>query len=198
MSSFWPAGVALLQVLLIDVSLSGDNAIIIAMAAVGLPAGQRRRAIAIGISGAIVLRVIFAILTVNLLDVPGLVLVGGLMLAWVCWRMWRELRASQDATGHHAEPVTKTLWQAVLQITIADVSMSLDNVLAVAGAARDHLWVMGIGLALSIAMMAVAANLIVGLLKRWPILSYMGLLLIIYVSGRMIVDGAEALRHLSM
>jgi YjbE family integral membrane protein len=197
MTGLWAAAVALLQVLLIDVSLSGDNAIIIAMAAVGLPAGQRKQAIGIGISGAIVLRVIFAVLTVSLLDVPGLVLVGGLMLAWVCWRMWRELRASQDAVDDEVEPDTKTLWQAVLQITIADVSMSLDNVLAVAGAARDHLWVMGFGLALSIGLMAVAANLIVGLLKRWPILNYMGLLLIVWVSGKMIVEGAQAVRHLS-
>lgn len=194
----WPAALALVQVLFIDVSLSGDNAIIIAMAAAGLPLDQRKRAIAIGISGAIVLRVIFAVLTVNLLDVPGLVFVGGLMLAWVCWKMWRELRASEDAAEHHAAAETKTLWQAVLQITIADVSMSLDNVLAVAGAARDHLWVMGIGLVLSIALMAVAANLIVGLLKRWPILNYIGLILIIYVSARMIYDGAGVFRQLSM
>jgi YjbE family integral membrane protein len=197
MIALWPAALALVQVLLIDVSLSGDNAIIIAMAAAGLPGAQRKQAIAIGISGAIVLRVIFAVLTVNLLDVPGLVLIGGLMLAWVCWRMWRELRASQDADERQVAPDPKTLWQAVLQITIADVSMSLDNVLAVAGAARDHLWVMGIGLTLSIVLMAVAANLIVGLLKRWPVLNYIGLFLIVYVSARMIYEGAEAVRHLA-
>jgi YjbE family integral membrane protein len=198
MTGLWPAAVALAQVLLIDVSLSGDNAIIIAMAAAGLPAGQRRPAIAIGISAAILLRVVFAVVAVNILDVPGLVLVGGLMLAWVCWKMWRELRADRDAAEHHAGPDTKTLWQAVVQITIADVSMSLDNVLAVAGASRGHVWVMVFGLALSIAMMAVAANLIVGLLKRWPVLNYVGLALIIYVSARMIVDGAVAVRHLPL
>jgi YjbE family integral membrane protein len=197
MTAFWPAAFALLQVLFIDVSLSGDNAVIIAMAAAGLPAAQRKRAIAIGIGAAIILRVIFAVLTVSLLDVPGLVFVGGLMLAWVCWKMWNELRASQDAADHHTAPATKTLWQAVLQITIADVSMSLDNVLAVAGAARDHLWVMAIGLMLSIALMAVAATLIVGLLKRWPVLNYIGLALIVYVSGSMIYDGAEAIRHMA-
>jgi YjbE family integral membrane protein len=195
MTALWPATLALLQVVFIDVSLSGDNAVIIAMAAAGLPAIQRRRAIAIGIGAAILLRVFFAVVTVSLLDVPGLVLVGGLMLSWVCWKMWKELRASQDAADHHMNPDTKTLWQAVLQITVADVSMSLDNVLAVAGAARDHLLVMAIGLMLSIAMMAVAANLIVGLLKRWPVLNYIGLALIVYVAGAMIVEGARAVRY---
>jgi YjbE family integral membrane protein len=166
------------------------------MAAAGLSAAQRRRAIGIGIGGAILLRVIFAVITVTLLDVPGLVLFGGLMLAWVCWKMWRELRARDEAIGHHIRPQNKTLWQAVLQITIADVSMSLDNVLAVAGAARDHVWVMATGLILSIVLMAVAANLIVGLLKRWPVLNYIGLALIVYVSARMIYDGAEQVGHL--
>jgi YjbE family integral membrane protein len=126
-----PAGCvafAFLQVVLIDVSLSGDNAIIIAMAATGLPRPQRRKGIAIGIGAAIALRVAFAILIVYLLDVPGLVLVGGLMLAWVCWKMWSELRASHHV-AHLAAPLTKTLWQAIVQITVADVSMSLDNVL---------------------------------------------------------------------
>ena len=197
MTSLWPAAFALLQVVFIDVSLSGDNAVIIAMAAAGLPAAQRKRAIAIGIGAAILLRVVFALLTITLLDVPGLVLIGGLMLAWVCWKMWKELRASQDAADHHTDPDTKTLWQAVLQITIADVSMSLDNVLAVAGAAREHLWVMAIGLILSIALMAVAASLIVGLLKRWPILNYIGLALIVYVAGSMIYDGGVAIRQLA-
>ena len=166
------------------------------MAAAGLSATQRKRAIGIGISGAILLRVVFAFITVTLLDVPGLVLAGGLMLAWVCWKMWRELRAREDALDHHVKPETKTLWQAVAQITVADVSMSLDNVLAVAGAARDHVWVMATGLILSIVLMAVAANLIVGLLKRWPILNYIGLALIVYVSARMIFDGAEQVSHL--
>jgi len=166
------------------------------MAAAGLSVGQRKRAIGIGISGAILLRVIFALITVTLLDVPGLVLIGGLMLAWVCWKMWRELRAAEAASEHHAEAETKTLWQAVVQITIADVSMSLDNVLAVAGAAREHIWVMATGLILSIVLMAVAANFIVGLLKRWPVLNYIGLALIVYVSARMIFDGARDVSHL--
>jgi YjbE family integral membrane protein len=186
------AAVAFLQVLLIDVSLSGDNAIIIAMAAAGLPPAQRRKGIAIGIGAAIALRVVFAVLIVYLLDVPGLVLVGGLLLAWVCWRMWSELRASRDVATDHAESQSKTLWQAVVQITVADVSMSLDNVLAVAGAARGHLYVMIAGLVISIACMAVAANLVVGLLKRWPSLSYAGLALIVYISIRMTVEGGAA------
>jgi YjbE family integral membrane protein len=167
------------------------------MAAAGLSVRQRKRAIGIGISGAILLRVIFAVITVSLLDVPGLVLVGGLMLAWVCWKMWRELRAKEHALEHHLQQENKTLWQAVVQITIADVSMSLDNVLAVAGAARDHVWVMATGLILSIVLMAVAANFIVGLLKRWPVLNYIGLALIVYVSARMIYDGAQALNHMT-
>jgi len=187
-----PATLAFLQVILIDVSLSGDNAIIIAMAAAGLPRPQRRQAIGIGIGAAIALRVVFAALTVYMLDVPGLVFVGGLMLAWVCWKMWRELRASHDAAVHHSGPLTKTLWQAVVQITIADVSMSLDNVLAVAGAAREHVYVMAAGLVISILCMAVAANLIAALLKRWPFLSYAGLALIVYISARMTIEGGSA------
>jgi YjbE family integral membrane protein len=190
--SDWSAAFAFLQVVLIDVSLSGDNAIIIAMAAAGLPPPQRRNAIAIGIGAAIVMRVIFAVLTVYLLDVPGLVLVGGLMLAWVCWKMWSELRASHDVATDHAAPQPKTLWQAVVQITVADVSMSLDNVLAVAGAAREHVYVMIAGLLISIACMAVAANLVVGLLKRWPFLSYAGLAVIVYISARMTIEGGAA------
>ena len=186
------AAFAFLQVVLIDVSLSGDNAIIIGMVAAGLPRPQRRKGIAIGIGAAIALRVVFAVLIVYLLDVPGLVLVGGLMLAWVCWKMWSELRASHDVASHLAAPQTKTLWQAVVQITIADVSMSLDNVLAVAGAARHHIYVMIAGLVISIACMAVAANLVVGLLKRWPYLSYAGLALIVYIAARMTVEGGSA------
>ncbi len=187
------AAFAFLQVLLIDISLSGDNAIIIGMAAAGLPRPQRRQGIAIGIGAAIAMRVLFALLTVYLLDVPGLVLLGGLMLGWVSWKMWSELRARHDAATHHTSPHDKTLWQAVVQITVADVSMSLDNVLAVAGAARDHVYVMIAGLVISIACMAVAANLVVRLLKRWPYLSYAGLALIVYISARMTLEGGAAL-----
>ncbi len=190
--SDWSAALAFLQVILIDVSLSGDNAIIIGMAAAGLPPAQRRHGIAIGIGAAIVLRIVFAVLIVYLLDVPGLILAGGLMLAWVCWKMWSELRTGHHSAADQSAPQTKTLWQAVMQITVADVSMSLDNVLAVAGAAREHPWVMIAGLVISIACMAVAANLVVGLLKRWPSLSYAGLALIVYISARMTFEGGSA------
>ena len=180
---------ALLQVILIDVALSGDNAVVIALAAAGLPAYQRKRAIAIGIGAAIAARVVFAILAVSLLEVPGLLLIGGVLLAWVCVKMWRELRSeAQDAAQHHAH-VPKTMRAAVTQITIADVSMSLDNVLAVAGAAREHVYVMAAGLVLAIMMMAIAANLIAPLLRRWPWLNYAGLALIAFVALRMIVEG---------
>lgn len=184
---------ALFQVILIDVALSGDNAIIIGMAAAGLSEAQRKQAIAIGIGAAVVLRLIFAIAAVYLLAIPGIVLVGGLMLGWVCVKMWREIR--QDAHDDEAQVVhqPKRLWDAVTQITVADVSMSLDNVLAVAGAARDHLYVMIAGLVLAIGMMAVAANAISGLLKRWRWLNYAGLALIAFVAVKMVVEGAMAL-----
>ena len=185
-----PALSALLQVILIDVALSGDNAIVIALAAAGLPAHQRRKAIAMGIGGAIALRVVFAVSAVYLLDLPGLLLVGGLMLGWVCVKMWRELRAESKVEAQHVEHKAKTLRDAVLQITFADVSMSLDNVLAVSGAARDHMFVMAAGLMLAIAMMAFAANAIAPLLHRWRWLSYAGLALIAYVSTRMVVEGS--------
>ena len=197
MTRLWPAAAALLQVILIDVSLSGDNAIIIAMAAAGLSVRQRKRAIGIGISGAILLRVIFAVITVSLLDVPGLVLVGGLMLAWVCWKMWRELRAKEAAIEHHLQQENKTLWQAVVQITIADVSMSLDNVLAVAGAAREHPMILIFGLALSIALMGLAASFIARLLEKHRWIAYVGLAIILYVAFDMCYRGAlEVWPHL--
>jgi YjbE family integral membrane protein len=184
-----PQALALLQVILIDVSLSGDNAIIIALAANGLPVEKRGKAIAVGIGAAVALRIAFASAAVYVLAIPGLILLGGLLLAWVCVKMWRELRADAGADGAHLAHEAKTLWQAVVQITIADVSMSLDNVLAVAGAARDHLYVMVFGLALSIALMAVAARAITGLLTRWPWLKYAALALIAFVAASMIVNG---------
>ena len=190
-----PALSALLQVILIDVALSGDNAIVIALAASGLPAEQRRRAIAIGIGAAIALRVIFAVSAVYLLKVPGLLFVGGLMLGWVCVRMWRDLRSESADEARHVEHKAKTLREAVLQITLADVSMSLDNVLAVSGAARDHVLVMAGGLVLAIVMMAFAANAIAPLLQRWRWLSYAGLALIAFVAVRMLIEGLN-LTHL--
>jgi YjbE family integral membrane protein len=182
-----------LQVVLIDVALSGDNAIVIALAAAGLPAHQRRRAIFVGIGAAIALRVMFALGAVYLLAVPGLLLIGGLMLVWVCVKMWREIRSEVDDEAAHVRHQPKTIQQAVVQIAVADVSMSLDNVLAVAGAAHAHVYIMAAGLLLAICMMGVAANAIAPLLKRWPWLNYAGLALIVLVAARMIVDGALAL-----
>jgi YjbE family integral membrane protein len=181
-----------LQVVLIDVALSGDNAIVIALAAAGLPAPQRRQAILVGIGAAIALRVMFALGAVYLLAVPGLLLIGGLMLGWVCVKMWREIRSEADDAAHHVSHEPKTLRQAVLQIAIADASMSLDNVLAVAGAARAHVYIMAAGLLLAICMMGVAANAIAPLLKRWPVLNYLGLALIAFVAAKMIFEGSLA------
>lgn len=197
---------ALLSVLAIDLVLAGDNAVVVGMAAAGLPAEQRRRAVLIGIAAAALLRIIFAVFAVQLLDIIGLLLVGGLLLLWVSWRLWREIQAEsrrRKAAGGEAEEAatssgeSKTLRQAILQIVVADVSMSLDNVLAVAGAARDHIVVMVIGLALSVALMGVAASLIAGLLKRYHWISYIGLAVIAYVALKMIYEGGEELLHLT-
>jgi YjbE family integral membrane protein len=188
-TELFPQLSTLLQVVLIDVALSGDNAIVIALAAAGLPVRQRRQAILVGIGAAIALRVVFALGAVYLLTVPGLLLIGGLMLGWVCARMWRELRSKADDEAHHVRHEPKTFRQAVVQITVADVSMSLDNVLAVAGAARAHVYIMAAGLLLAICMMGIAANAIAPMLKRWPLLNYVGLALIVFIAARMIVEG---------
>jgi YjbE family integral membrane protein len=197
---------AFLQVIMIDLVLAGDNAIVIGLAAAGLPKAQRARAILIGIVAATVLRIIFAGLTTQLLQIVGLLLAGGILLLWVCWKMWRELR-----TSHHHEVAAeealaqadfnadgtvaagaprKTFAQAAWQIVIADVSMSLDNVLAVAGAAREHPVVLVFGLALSIALMGIAASFIARLLQRHRWIAYVGLAVILYVALEMIYRGA--------
>lgn len=195
---------ALLQVIFIDLVLAGDNAIVIGLAAAGLPAGQRRKAILIGVLAATLLRIIFALIAVQLLAIPGLLLIGGLLLLWVSWKMWQELRVPDhdrdgDALAHdqakEAGPETRTgprksLAQAATQIIIADVSMSLDNVLAVAGAARDHLTVLVIGLIFSVALMGLAASFIARLLHRYRWIAYVGLLVILYVALNMIYRGA--------
>lgn len=188
---------ALFQVILIDLVLAGDNAVVIGLAAAGLPKEQRAKAILIGIIAATVLRIVFAGLTTQLLQIVGLLLAGGLLLLWVCWKMWRELRATN---GHDEETAgngddegsapRKTLAQATWQIIVADVSMSLDNVLAVAGAARDHFFVLVLGLALSIAMMGIAASFIAKLLQKHRWIAYLGLAIILYVAGEMIYRGA--------
>jgi YjbE family integral membrane protein len=191
----------LLQVVLIDLVLAGDNAIVIGLAAAGLPQAQRGRAILIGIVAATVLRILFAGLATQIMKIVGLLLAGGILLLWVCWKMWRELRASSaesieakeaaGVAGTNAEgKPRKTLLQATWQIIVADVSMSLDNVLAVAGAAREHPVVMIFGLALSIAMMGVAASFIAGLLQNHRWIAYIGLAVILYVAVEMIFRGA--------
>lgn len=183
----------LLQVVMIDLVLAGDNAIVIGLAASGLEAKLRGRAILIGIIVATVLRIAFAAFTIELLEIVGLLLAGGVLLLWVCWKMWRELRNSlharsaEVASGGTLAP--KTLWQAAWQIIVADVSMSLDNVLAVAGAAREHPAALVFGLGLSIVMMGVAATLIARLLERHRWITYIGLAVILYVAGDMIYRG---------
>jgi YjbE family integral membrane protein len=191
---------ALLQVIMIDLVLAGDNAIVIGLAAAGLPKEQRGKAILIGIIAATVLRIGFASITVQLLQIIGLLLAGGVLLLWVCWKMWRELRAGPEhdldeleklnADGSPTGP-RKTLGQAIWQITIADVSMSLDNVLAVAGAAREHPTILIFGLVLSIALMGLAASFIAKLLQKHRWIAYVGLAIILYVAGDMIYRGAK-------
>ena len=198
--------VALAQVILVDLVLAGDNAIVVGIAVAGLPLQQRWRVMVLGIAAATLLRIVFASFTVQLLEIIGLLLAGGLLLLWVCWKLWRELRSGRlvDMSGIHAprevvadagngEPTTaappKTMRQAVTQIIVADVSMSLDNVLAVAGVAREHAWVLVFGLVLSVAFMGLAAAVIARLLARFHWIAYVGLAIILYVALRMIFDG---------
>ena len=197
---------ALLQVIVVDLVLAGDNAIVVGMVAAGLPAKDRTRVIAIGIVAATLMRVGFAAITVQLLQIVGLLLAGGLVLLWVAWKLWRELRArrasqrSAEADAGAAEPGAretaalghappKRMRDAIVQIVIADVSMSLDNVLAVAGIARDHTWVLVVGLVLSVAFMGLAAAWIARQLEHRPWIAYVGLVVIFYVAMAMIVEG---------
>lgn len=206
MEIFTSAGlIALLQVIGIDLVLAGDNAIVIGLAAAGLPKEQRARAILIGIGAATIMRIGFALVTTQLLAIAGLLLAGGVLLLWVCWKMWRELREGHGDDNMAEEALTgtdlnadgtvaggapkKTLAQAALQIVIADVSMSLDNVLAVAGAAHGHPTVLIVGLVLSIALMGLAASFIARLLNKYPWIAYIGLAIIVYVALKMIWEG---------
>ena len=203
---------ALAQVIMIDLVLAGDNAIVIGLAAAGLPAHQRSKAILIGIGAATVLRIGFAAVTTQLLQLVGLLLAGGILLLWVCWKMWRELRTQHAAAGSEeafdvdvnpdgtavVRGPRKTLAQATWQILIADVSMSLDNVLAVAGAAREHPFILVFGLVLSIALMGIAANFIARLLQNHRWIAYVGLAVILYVAIEMIYRGwYEVLPHVA-
>jgi YjbE family integral membrane protein len=184
----WSADLAVLaQVVMIDVALAGDNAVVVGMAVAGLPPHHRRSAILLGIGGATVLRVGLGVVALRLLDIIGLTLAGGLLLMWVCWRMFRELRATRRAHGS-AGP-GKTLRQAMIQIMIADLSMSLDNVLAVAGAAHGHPWVLAAGLIVSVVLMGVAATAIARLLDRFRWIGWVGLIIVMYVALQMIWMG---------
>ena len=188
---------AFLQVIMIDLVLAGDNAVVIGLAAAGLPKERRARAILVGIIAATVLRILFASIAIELLAIVGLLLAGGVLLLWVCWKMWRELRGPNQhdteaaLAGGNAHVPHKTFAQAAWQIVVADISMSLDNVLAVAGAARDHPVALVFGLGLSIVLMGVAASLVARLLNRHRWIAYLGLAIILYVACDMIWRGAH-------
>ncbi|MBP7650243.1 MAG: TerC family protein [Phenylobacterium sp.] len=192
---FLAAGSAFLQVMMIDLVLAGDNAVAVGLAAGGLPAEQRRKVILWGLAAAVVMRIGFALITTQLLGIIGLLFAGGILLLWVCWKMWREMR--EQATHAQAEAISdnppvreaKTFKAAFLQILIADLSMSLDNVLAVAGAAREHPSVLVFGLIFSVALMGVAASWIANLLQRYRWIGYVGLVIVLYVALHMMWEG---------
>ncbi|WP_370173739.1 YjbE family putative metal transport protein [Sphingobium abikonense] len=180
------------QVVLIDIMLAADNAIVVGALAAGLPPASRRKVIAIGVIAALVLRIAFALVVTQLMQLVGLVFAGGLLLVWVAWKMWRELRSDGEAedAGDVAGPTApKGFAQAAWAVAVADVSMSLDNVLAVAGAAREHPGILVVGLVLSVALMGVAANLLARVIERYRAIAYIGLLVILYVAGKMMYEG---------
>jgi YjbE family integral membrane protein len=188
---------ALFEILVIDIVLAGDNAIVVGALAAGLPPADRRKVIMIGVAAALVLRIVFALVVSQLLQIVGLVLAGGFLLLWVAWKMWRELHhggespGSDEVTGDERSGVraAKSFASAAWGVALADVSMSLDNVLAVAGAARDHPWVLVFGLILSVVLMGVAANFIARYIERYRWIAYIGLVVIVWVAGKMIWDG---------
>jgi len=191
---------ALLQVLMIDLVLAGDNAVAVGLAAGGLPPKERKKVILYGLGAAVVLRISFALITTWLLGVIGLLLAGGFLLLWVCWKMWREMREQAahadamaaidgDASTEPSARQAKSFKQAFIQVLIADVSMSLDNVLAVAGAAREHPGILIFGLLLSIALMGLAASAIANLLHKHRWIGFIGLAIVLYVAVHMIWQG---------
>jgi len=189
---------AFFQVLLIDLVLAGDNAIVVGALAAGLPAAQRRKVIMLGVAAALVLRVAFALLVTQLLQIVGLILAGGLLLLWVAWKMWRELREQKDASPGSDEIVgdersglspAKGFAAAAWGVAIADISMSLDNVLAVAGAAREHPGILIVGLVIAVALMGIAANLIARYIERYRWIAWVGLAVILWVALKMVWDG---------
>ncbi|OYV29630.1 MAG: hypothetical protein B7Z81_14995 [Acidocella sp. 20-61-6] len=194
MNTFLALGPVLLQVLLIDLVLAGDNAVVIGLAVNGLPPHQRRRAIWAGVAGATAIRIGFALVALKLLALVGLTLAGGILLLWVVWKSARELRHSQQ---HGSTPQTGSLRAAITRIIIADVSMSLDNVLAVAGAAREHPAILALGLLVSVGLMGIAASLVARILSRYRWLAWIGIAIVLYVAITMIHDGTtQVLRHL--
>jgi YjbE family integral membrane protein len=185
------------QVLMIDIMLAGDNAIVVGALAAGLPADQRKKVILIGIIAALVLRIFFALLVTQLMQIVGLILAGGVLLLWVAWKMYREIRHSGESAGsaevegdeHSGLRPAKSFAGAAWAVALADVSMSLDNVLAVAGAAKDHPGILMIGLVLSVALMGLAANLIAKYIDRYRWIAWVGLIVIVWVAGKMIYEG---------
>ena len=190
---------ALVQIILIDLSLAGDNAVVIGVAVAALPPKQRKQAMLLGIAGATALRIFMALFATQLLHIAGLLAAGGILLLWVGWKMWRELRALRPSDNAEntagTDKAAGKLSTAIWQIIIADVSMSLDNVLGVAGVARDHTWELVIGLCLSIALMGFASAQIAKLAGRYPKIGYIGVAIVLYVALRMIYDGAQELLH---
>jgi YjbE family integral membrane protein len=192
-----PVGLAVLgQVILIDLTMAGDNVVIMGTLTSGLPARQRRRVIMLGVAMAVIFLIAFALIATQLLKITGLLLAGGLLLLWVAFNMYRELRPAKEVTADDPEtaavegpPASKTFLQAAIQITLADLSMSLDNVLAVAAAARDHPAVLFVGLVLSVTFMGVAASFVARLIHRFPLLAWAGLLMILYVAVKFIWEG---------
>ena len=189
---------AFFQILAIDIVLAGDNAIVVGALAAGLPAAQRHKVIVIGVLAALVLRIGFALLVTQLLQVVGLVLAGGILLLWVAWRMYRELRHEDESKGseeivgdeHSGVKAARSFASAAWGVALADVSMSLDNVLAVAGAAKDHPWVLVFGLILSVLLMGIAANVIARYIERYRWIAWVGLVVILWVALKMIWEGA--------
>lgn len=198
---------AFIQVLLIDLVLAGDNAIVVGALAAGLPADQRKKVILIGVLAALVLRIIFALMVTWLLGIVGLVLAGGLLLLWVAWRMYRDIKGhagesagSPEIVGdeHSGVKSTKTFAGAAWGVAVADVSMSLDNVLAVAGAAREHPGILIVGLIFAVALMGIAANIIAQYIERYRWIAWVGLVVIVYVAGKMIVEGWSEVQPYAM
>jgi YjbE family integral membrane protein len=188
---------AFLQVLMIDLVLAGDNAIVVGALAAGLPPDQRRKVIMIGVLAALVLRIAFALIVTQLLQIIGLILIGGLLLLWVAWKMWRELRHAGESPGseeihgdeHSGLKPAKSFAGAAWGVAVADVSMSLDNVLAVAGAAREHPGILIVGLIFAVILMGVAANVIARYIERYRWIAYVGLLVVLYVAVKMVYEG---------